>query len=83
MDNCPERISGAINLERLAAALLALLRWIVRWSTFAATRTRFGAPAFTVARDRADRGIERYIGHFFNDPISLAGDRGCTPSEDG
>jgi len=32
--------AAAINLKRLAAALLALLlRWIVRWSTFAAPRT--------------------------------------------
>jgi hypothetical protein len=38
--------AAAINLKRLAAALLALvLRWIVRWSTFAAPRTTFGAPA--------------------------------------
>ena len=32
--------AAAINLKRLAAALLALvLRWIVRWSTFATPRT--------------------------------------------
>ena len=32
--------AATINLKRLAAALLALvLRWIVRWSTFAAPRT--------------------------------------------
>jgi transposase len=38
--------AAAINLKRLAAALLALvLRWIVRWSAFAAPRTTFGAPA--------------------------------------
>jgi hypothetical protein len=41
---------AAINLKRLAAALLALLlHWIVRWSPFVAPHNRTGAPALTVA----------------------------------
>jgi Transposase DDE domain len=42
--------AAAINLKQLAAALLALLlRWIVRWSPFAAPHNCTGALSLTVA----------------------------------
>jgi hypothetical protein len=69
MKNQAYLTAAAINLKRLAAALLALLlRWIVAKSPFGLLgshrRTGFDGEATT----GADRRIEGRTGHFFNDP---------------